>query len=176
MSKDAQPLSKITKVVHKKLDTYKMSLMAIEGEAYVSNVIKAIILEMNLQMYVPQIDHLIAAVSDLLWSLAEWECNRSDSARKKILSIAQNITFFAMKVSENKHPNDYVLFLRGFLIHIYPYILGEKELFVGLCPNCGKVFYKNNRKKVFCTYTCSSTCRSRRYRKRIREKAIEANS
>lgn len=171
MTKRVLSLSPITKLMHKHMDTGTLSLIALStvrckatSELSVLNL-KDIATDIGLHVENPDMSQIAGYISNLLAALAVYQCDPS-SANGSILLLAVND--FTREGMTRHDCSDRHKFIRGFLTYIYPYVLGEKELFVGKCPRCGKMFYKSSRNKTFCSDSCASTLRSRRYRERKR--------
>jgi len=175
MTKRALPLSPITKLMHKYLDTSTLSLMALSAVRCNATselsvlTLKDIATDIGLHVKNSDISQIAKYVSMLLARLASYQCDPS-STNSSVLLLAMNA--FTGEGMNRHDCSDKNKFIRGFLIYIYPYVLGEKELFVGKCLHCGKMFYKGSKNKTFCSDSCASVLRGRKYRERKR--ALEA--
>ncbi len=170
MPKDCQPLSKIYKFIHKRLDTYTLSLIALEGESKALNVLKSLVQEMNLNIDNTALEYEANKIGELIANIATCQTgSKNYYYPMKVADTVRELTIRGMGVQGSVSQSDLVMFIRGFLMHIYPYVLGEKELFVGECQNCRKLFYKTSKNKIFCSEACSSMTRWKRYRARLRE-------
>lgn len=175
MTKRALPLSPITKLMHKHMDTSTLSLIAISAARCIATselsalTLKDIVAAIGLHIEDSDIFQIAKYVSTLLARLAMYQCDPSSDNGSILLLAMSSFTQEGM----NRHDcSDKNKFIRGFLTYIYPYVLGEKELFVGKCSHCGKMFYKSSRNKTFCSDSCASILRGRKYRERKR--ALEA--
>lgn len=175
MTKRALPLSPITKLMHKHLDTSTLSLIAVSAVRCndVSKLavltLKDIATAVDLHIKNSDMSQIAGCISNLLAALVVYQCDPSSDNGSILLLAVNDFTWEGM----NRHDcSDRNRFIRGFLTYIYPYVLGEKELFVGKCSHCGKMFYKSSKNKIFCSDSCASVLRGRRYRER--KKALEA--
>lgn len=171
MTKRTRVSSPVTKLMHKHMDTSTLSLMAISAmrcnaprsELFVLTL-KDIATAAGLPVKNSDISQIARYVSNLLTTLAAYQCDPSP-ANKSTLMIAVNE--FTWEGVDRHNCSDRDKFIRGFLTNIYPYVLWEKELFVGKCLHCGKMFYKSSKNKIFCSNSCASTFRGRRYREKL---------
>jgi len=170
MTRIAKASSPITKLIHKHIDTSTLSLVAISAARCIATselsvlTLKDIVAAAGLHIKNSDISQIAKYVSTLLARLATYQCDPSSTNGSVLLLALNAFTGEGM----NRHDcSDRNKFIRGFLTYIYPYILGEKELFVGKCLHCGKMFYKSSKNKTFCSDSCASILRGRRYRERL---------
>lgn len=175
MTRIAKSSSPITRLMHKHMDISTLSLMAVSAARCNDTsklsvlTLKDIATDVGLHIKNSDMSQLAGYVSNLLAALVVYQCDPSSANGSVLLLAVNDFTWEGM----NRHDcSDRNKFIRGFLTYIYPYVLGEKELFVGKCLHCGKVFYKSSKNKTFCSDSCASILRGRRYRER--KKALEA--
>ena len=58
-------------------------------------------------------------------------------------------------------------FIDFIIVWLWKFIHGKTELLIGKCERCGKLFLKSPTDKKFCSFACSSTFRSKRYREKL---------
>ena len=151
MTKRALPLSPITKLMHKHMDTSTLSLMALSAARCNATselsvlTLKDIAAAVGLHIKNSDISQIAGYVSTLLARLVFYQCDPSLTNGSVLLLAMSSFTQEGMGRHNCSARHK---FIRGFLTYIYPYVLGEKELFVGKCSYCGKMFYKSSKSCV----------------------------
>ena len=180
MTKRDRVFSPITKLIRKYMDIKTLSLIAISAvgedalfhQGGVSepalSTLEDIAAAADLHIEHSDMTQLSGCVSIVLAALAEYQGEPSCPNTSRLLLAMNDSTWLCMNKHDGNENYDGHKLFRGFLAYIYPYVLGEKEFPVGKCPRCGEMFYKSSKNKVFCSDSCSSVIRSRKYRERLR--------
>ena len=65
-----------------------------------------------------------------------------------------------------------ISFMDFIILWLWRFITRNAKLAIGVCPRCKKTFLKTPINKEYCSDSCSSVMRSRKYRSKITKKGV----